>query len=64
VIKAIVRSLEDGQWHTLSEIEEGFSISEDQCKEAVSFLRKFGLADLDANRERIRLGPKFLELPL
>jgi len=64
VIEAIVRSLEDGQWHALSEIKKGLSLTEDQCDKAISFLRKFGLAELDVNRRRIRLDARFLELPL
>ncbi len=64
MIEAIVASLEDGQWHALSEIKRGFRVSEGQYHETIVFLERFLIVNVDADGERINFGPAFLGLPV
>lgn len=60
----MVRSLEDGQWHFLSQIRRGFGITDAQSERIMSFLSRFELVVLDESGEKIRIDFEFLELPV
>jgi len=63
MIEEFVRLLEDGAWHSFSEIMAKTNLREDQFGEVARFLKDFDLADIDNERERIKIIPSFLELP-
>jgi hypothetical protein len=63
MIEEFVRLLEDGTWHSFSEIKAKTNLPEDQFREVARFLRNFDLADIDDKQERVRIAPSFLELP-
>ena len=63
MIEEFVRLLEDGAWHSFSEIKAKTNLPEDQFKEVARFLKDFDLADIDDERERVKIMPSFLELP-
>jgi hypothetical protein len=63
MIEEVVRLLEDGTWHSFSEIKAKTNLPEDQFTEVAKFLKDFDLADIDDERERVKIMPSFLELP-
>jgi len=63
MIEEVVRLLEDGTWHSFSEIKAKINLSEDRFREAAKFLKDFDLADIDDKQERLKIAPSFLELP-
>jgi hypothetical protein len=64
LIKAIARLLEDGQWHTFTEIKQDFSLSDSEFRKIVDFLWDFEIVDIDEKEARIKLSSSFLELPV
>jgi DNA-binding IclR family transcriptional regulator len=63
MIEEFVRLLEDGAWHSFSEIKAKTNLPEDQFREVTQFLKNFDLADIDGKQERVKIMPSFLELP-
>jgi hypothetical protein len=64
MISEVVRLLEDGRWHPLSEIKENFCFSEDDLARILCFLKRFGLTALDEQGKAARLDKCLLELPV
>jgi response regulator of citrate/malate metabolism len=63
LIKNIEKILEDGQWHTVVEIEEAINLSESTAQKIVEFLNIFKIVDIDVATESLRLSQSFLKLP-
>jgi len=64
LIEEIVKSLEDGQWHTFKKIKENFSLSEEEFQEILNFLKKFGFIYVDEKEEKAKLDVSLLKLPV
>lgn len=64
MISEVVRLLEDGQSHPLSEIRENFGLSEDDLARILCFLKCFGFTALDGQGKAARLDKCLLELPV
>ena len=64
VIEEVIRLLEDGTWHSFSEIKTKSNLPDDRFWKVVQFLKEFDLADIDDKRERVRISSSFLELPV
>lgn len=63
LIEKIERLLEDGRWHTFTEIEERLDISEAELRKALSFLREFGFLNVDEEKRKVKFTTSFLRLP-
>jgi predicted transcriptional regulator len=63
LIKSVEKILEDGQWHTVVEIEEVIKLSESTAQKIVEFLNLFKIVDIDVATESLRLSKSFLKLP-
>jgi len=55
--------LEDGRWHPLAEIANQTGISEEIVSRIARFLSKYGLAEINDDGKKVKLDPRFLELP-
>ena len=64
VIKDVTEFLEDGQWHSFTEIRGRFHLSDTKLQEILSLLKKFEFASVDEDRKRAKLDSAFLELPV
>jgi hypothetical protein len=63
MIEEVVKLLEDGTWHSFSEIKNKTNLPEGQFREVTRFLKDFNLADIDVERERVKIVSSFLALP-
>lgn len=63
LIKSTEKILEDGQWHTVVEIEEVINLSESTAQKIVEFLNFFKIVDIDVVTKSLRLSKSFLKLP-
>ena len=63
VIQEITRLLEDGQWHTFTEIRDNLSLSEAELRNITEFLKKFEFIRVDEKEEKVRVDASLLELP-
>jgi predicted transcriptional regulator len=63
LIKSVEKILEDGQWHTVVEIEEVTNLSESAVQKIVEFLNLFKIVDIDVPTESLKLSRSFLKLP-
>jgi len=64
VIEEVIRLLEDGTWHSFSEIKDKSNLPDDRFLKVVQFLKEFDLADIDDEQERVKINKSFLELPV
>jgi hypothetical protein len=62
MIKEVIRLLEDGMWHSFSEIKEKSNLTENHFGKVVQFLKEFDLADIDDEQKKAKISPFFLEL--
>jgi len=60
----ILKVLEDGRWHDLTEIAGKVSISEDKVSCVAEFLSEFGFANINDEGKRVKLDSDFLNLPV
>jgi len=59
----VLVTLEDGEWHPLAEIANQTGTSEEIVSRIARFLSKYGFADIDDDGKKVKLDPRFLELP-
>jgi uncharacterized membrane protein len=52
-------SLEDGNWHTLAEIEKNFNMPEDNLWRIIRFLEEYGFLSIEEKREESETCPFF-----
>jgi len=64
LIFEVVRSLEDGRWHSFQEIMSEFCLSGAELREVLGFLARFEIVDSDEKVERVRLSSSLLALPV
>lgn len=62
-IKRFLRALENGEFHDLKDLSRKLDVPLELLIAFSIFLKKWGFADFDEGRLRIRLKPDFLELP-
>jgi len=63
VIQEFARLLEDGQWHTFTEIRDSLSLSEAELRNITEFLKKFEFICVDEKEEKVKVDASLLELP-
>jgi len=63
MLDEIMKVLEDAKWHNVTEITDKTGMSTDEVLSIVTFLSKFGFAQLDVEEKRMRLDREFLKLP-
>ena len=64
MIEEIVKFLEDGNWHSLTEIKKNFNMSDAKLWQVIEFLENFSLLNLDAEKSKAKLASSFLHLPV
>jgi hypothetical protein len=64
MIEEVVSLLEDGKWHSFYEIKDKSSLPEDLFRKVVQFLKDFDLADIDDEKERVKINTAFMDLPV
>jgi hypothetical protein len=64
MIQEVVRLLEDGMWHSFSEIKDKSNLPDDKFGEIIQFLKEFYFVDIDNKQKRVKICPSFLELPV
>ena len=62
LIDEVIRLLEDGEWHSFSEIQEKLNLPKDLLCKSVQFFKEFDLADIDEKQERVKISSSFLNL--
>jgi len=62
LIDEVIRLLEDGAWHSFSEIQEKINLPKDLFFKSVQFFKEFDLADIDEKQERVKISSSFLNL--
>jgi len=63
VLEDVLVVLEDGGWHPFAEIANQTGISEEIVSRIARFLNKYGLAEINDDGKKMKLDPRFLELP-
>lgn len=54
-IAKILEMLNDGQWHTLEEIQQKTKITKEQTRQILQFLKEYNFITTDKTEEKIRL---------
>ncbi len=62
LIEAVINMLEDGDWHTFKKIKDDLQITEPVFQKILRFLSTFEIAEVE--KEKLRINPSFLELPV
>jgi len=50
--------LDDGQWHTLEEIQQEMRLNESQIQQILTFLKEYNFIIIDEIRSKIKLEEK------
>jgi len=61
-IESILRILEDGKWHPISDLAARFGRSSTVTEQIVEFLSDHGLLNYRSSERMVRLDPEFLSL--
>jgi hypothetical protein len=57
-------ALEDGQWHSLTQIRKELCMSEDDFLKIIDFFKRFNFIDIDEKGEKVKLNTCLLKLPI
>jgi len=57
IVDDILKSLENGRWHNLKEIEKKTQLDNTKVKSITEFLAKYNFILLDKEREKAKLNP-------
>jgi len=60
-VSKILELLEDGEWHSLDEMQRKTRLSLQEIKKAIEFLAKYDFIVLDESGKRVRLSKVFLK---
>jgi len=61
LISKVLELLEDGEWHSIEEIQQKTRLSRRELKEVIDFLVKYDFVVVDKYGERIKLSEVFLK---
>jgi len=54
-IAKILEMLNDGQWYTIKELQQGMQLNENQLQQIIAFLKEYSFIVIDEMKKRIKL---------